>query len=332
MNECIMSKAKLFSGLPTKFYTCPLCSYTPEGEKICEYCFLNCHSGHGNIEDLEPLLFTLNDNYCSCAKNNHSLSLSKKKLLKRISPDQCFFIKIHIALKLNAYVKFKEKFYCFGCFKHCLKNEIQSKEDYEIFYGELKSCHCQECLNLPKSKPIEVLYNIITDEENTCDLSGALYNLVSNPEMNRIFILPLIILFNSLSSSHFSKGRVIDDNIKSDEINLRIFKALIKKYKHDDVMIIDNLSDIINSEVISHTDSKTYQNANTILNLPFFKYYNLLEIKESSPYILCAKYYALFLLRKLFILPVTGIKKNFAIVNKINIITAFRQFHRQNPQ
>ena len=80
INECIMSKAKLFSGLPTKFYTCPLCSYTPEGEKICEYCFLNCHSGHGNIEDLEPLLFTLNDNYCSCAKNNHSLSLSKKKI------------------------------------------------------------------------------------------------------------------------------------------------------------------------------------------------------------------------------------------------------------
>ena len=327
MNECIMSKAKLFSGLPTKFYTCPLCSYTPEGEKICEYCFLNCHSGHGNIEDLEPLLFTLNDNYCSCAKNNHSLSLSKKKLLKRISRDQCFFIKIHIALKLNAYVKFKGKFYCFGCFKHCLKNKIQSKEDYEIFYGELKSCHCQECLNLPKSKPIEVLYNIITDEENTCDLSGALYNLVSNPEMNRIFILPLIILFNSLSSSHFSKGRVIDDNIKSDEINLRIFKALIKKYKHDDVMIIDNLSDIINSEVISHTDSKTYQNANTILNIPFFKYYNLLEIKESSPYILCAKYYALFLLRKLFILPATGIKKNFAIVNKINIITAFHRIY-----
>ena len=47
-------------------------------------------------------------------------------------------------------------------------------------------------------------------------------------------------------------------------------------------------------------DSKTYQNANTILNIPFFKYYNLLEIKESSPYILCAKYYALFLYKIAF--------------------------------
>ena len=322
--ECVMSKGLLFSGAPVKFYRCPLCSYTTEGERVCEYCFLNCHSGHGDIHDLEPSFYTLNDNFCSCAKNKHSLSHFKKKLFKKTISDHCFFINIQQILRLNSYIKVEEKTYCLGCYYYCLKN---NKNKYDIVDGQISSCFCNNCLNLPKSKPIEVLYEIICDENNTCDLSGAFYNLITNPEMNKMFILPLIMLFNSLSIVDYPKTSIIDNTIKSNEINLKVLKALIKKFNYDDVMIINKLSDIIISDVISQTDSKTYQHANSILYSPFPKFINLLEIKENSPYIISIKYYALFFFRKLFILPATGIKKNYSITNKVKIITVFHRLY-----
>ncbi len=324
--ECVMSKEKLFSGAPVKFYRCPLCSYTPEGERVCEYCFLHCHSGHGNINDLEPLFYTLNDNFCSCARNNHNLSHFQKKYFKKSISENCFFINIHQILRLNTYIKYEEQTFCLGCYNYCLKNS-KNKDKFVIVDGILENCYCKSCMHLPKSKPIEVLYDIITDENNTCDLSGALYNLITNPEMNKMIILPLIILFSTLSNVDFPKTRIINNIIKSNEINLKVLKALIKRFNIDDVMIIDKLSDIIISDVISQTDNKTYQNANAILYSPFLKFFNLLEIKDNSSDILSIKYYALFFFRKLFILPVSGIKNNYSITNKVKIITAFHRLY-----
>ena len=150
-----MSKGLLFSGAPVKFYRCPLCSYTTEGERVCEYCFLNCHSGHGDIHDLEPSFYTLNDNFCSCAKNNHNLSHFQKKYLKKSISENCFFINIHQILRLNSYIRYEEQTFCLGCYNYCLKN-AKNKDKFIIVDGIIENCYCKSCMHLPKSKPIEV--------------------------------------------------------------------------------------------------------------------------------------------------------------------------------
>ena len=319
---CIMLNACLFDPTPQNYYSCPQCPKA--GDRICETCFLLCHQ-HGiekkesRLSESDPKLLTVFDNCCSCAINQHQVEEGTKNEGEE-QEATCCFIRASSLLNISVYAEINRKKYCYGCATRCYENAKEIK----IIRGDLARCECERCLKDKKGKIVEILVRLFENHKTEENINSRSYfNLIiQQSELFDMFIRPLKELFK-----YFSEGAslaVLNEHFTTNEKYLKLIKNLIKIYSNDSFEFFTKETvQVFKSKInFSMKDIfKCFQSLDKIQNDNL----NGSETENALEKLNAFKYYTLYFLRKLLVIPATKIKRLFDTSNSLENVTPFHR-------